>query len=77
MEEETKVDPLYKKGFEQAYWLKRGNNPHLNDIIQNNANGNKYHSGLLAGKKEAEREKLRERLQSTKHDKLNDKGIDL
>lgn len=57
---EGAVDLLYKKGFEIAYWLRRGNNPHLRDIIQANSNGNEYHKGLLAGKKEAEIDVIKE-----------------
>lgn len=62
MSEETKVDPIYKKGFEHGYWLQRGNSKDLDGIIDR-SNQEQYKSGLKAGKKEAIREKVRTRLQ--------------
>jgi len=61
MNEETIVDPIYKRGFEHGYWLQRGNSKDLDGII-NRSNQEQYKSGFKAGKKEAVREQVRERL---------------
>ena len=53
---------IYIKGFEHGYWLKRGDSPELDGII-NRSNHAYYKNGLMAGKKEAERQQVRERLQ--------------
>lgn len=62
-----KIDPHYKQGFEQGYWLRRGDSPHLKELLEKNADGNNYHKGLTAGDKEARREAVRDR-----RDKSND-----
>jgi|GEM_PF-2166429 hypothetical protein len=78
MEDTTKVDQQYKDGFEIAYWLRRGNSPHLQEIMDKNANGNNYDKGLQAGKKEADREQVRQRLQGNKDQSTTqDKGMDI
>ncbi|WP_118974077.1 hypothetical protein [Taibaiella koreensis] len=69
MEEEKTVDPIFKKGFEHGYWLRRGNSPELNDLIQRAANHKGYYTGLKAGSKEAEREMFLDKLQKQKADK--------
>lgn len=69
MSEETTVDPIYKKGFENGYWLKRGDSKDLDGIIKR-AKQEQYKSGLIAGKKEANREQVREQLRDdTGHSK--------
>jgi hypothetical protein len=50
-EEILNVDPVYKKGFKHGYWLKRGNSPELQGIIDR-SNYAQYKSGLIAGQKE-------------------------
>lgn len=71
-QETTHVDPLYKKGFEYGYWLKRGNSPELQDII-NRSNHTNYKAGLIAGQKEAIREAFRQRMEQMDKDQENDK----
>lgn len=71
------VDPYYKQGFEQGYWLKKGQNPQLDDIIKRN-NPAQYTKGLKDGKAEATREQTLERLRETRRqNELNrDKGLE-
>lgn len=77
MSEETTVDPIYKKGFEHGYWLQRGDSKDLDGIIQR-SNHDQYKSGLVAGKKEAVREKVRERFQgSADKSQSPEKGMDI
>lgn len=69
------VDPLYKKGFEHGYWLKKGKSPELDGIIKRN-NHAQYGAGLKDGKAEATREQTLEQLkEARKQNELNrDKG---
>lgn len=74
---DDKIDPNYKKGFEHGYWLKRGDSEDLDPIIER-SKPTQYKSGLVAGKKEAEREKVRNRLQGNKdQSQARDKGMDI
>lgn len=76
-EQET-VDPIYMKGFEHGYWLRRGDSKELDNVINGSKNHVGYQSGLIAGKKEAEREKTKERLNSQfDKSKNQDKNIDI
>ncbi len=63
MEEITKVDPIYTRGFEHGYWLQRGNSKDLDAVLESSKGDETYHNGLKAGRKEAERETIRKRLQ--------------
>lgn len=74
---DEKVDPLYKKGFEIAYWLERGDNPQLKHIMESNANGNAYDKGLRAGKREAEREKMREHIAAIRRQQEKNRGREI
>lgn len=75
---DDKIDPIYKKGFEHGYWLKRGDSKDLDGVIEGSKNHGNYHSGLKAGKKEAERETVRQRLQgNTDQSQSHDKGMDI
>jgi len=58
-----KIDPIYKKGFEHGYWLQRGDSKDLDSVIEGSKNHPPYHKGLRAGRKEAEREVIRQRMQ--------------
>lgn len=73
MEDNNKLD-IYIKGFEHGYWLKRGNSEELDAIIER-SNHDTYKAGLQAGKKEAIRESVRDRLQS--NDQKREKGMDM
>ncbi len=73
---DEKVDPLYKKGFEIAYWLERGDNPLLKHIMEANANGNAYDKGLHAGQREADREKMKEHIAAIKRQHQQEKDRD-
>lgn len=76
MSEETTVDPIYKKGFEHGYWLKRGDSKDLDGIIKRSKLV-QYKSGLIAGKKEAVREQVREHLRDdSRQSKDNTTEID-
>jgi hypothetical protein len=72
-----KVDEQYKAGFEMAYWLQRGNTEHLDHIMKNSA-GDNYNKGMQAGRKEALRYMVKERMENYK-DKTNsrDNGMDI
>lgn len=77
MSEETTVDPIYKKGFEHGYWLRRGDSKDLDGIIKR-SNLEQYKSGLIAGKKEATREQVREQLKDNSgQSKDTTKGIEI
>lgn len=73
MEDNNKLD-IYIKGFEHGYWLKRGNSEELDAIIER-SNHPYYKNGLVAGKKEAIRESVRDRLQS--NDQEQEQGMDI
>lgn len=76
MSEETTVDPLYKKGFDHGYWLKRGDSKDLDGIIER-SKLEQYKSGLIAGKKEAVREKVRDELRhNSEQSKDTERGIE-
>ena len=78
MEEITKVDPIYTKGFEHGYWLQRGNSKDLDAVLESSKGDETYHNGLKAGRKEAEREKVRERLHSHKEQSTDpETGMDM
>lgn len=66
------------KGYEQGYWLMRGNRPELPAIMERAQEKPTYAHGLKSGAKEAEREKVRERLQGNK-EQSNDvqNGLDM
>lgn len=72
---DEQLPPMYKKGFEHGYWLKRGNSKELDDVIKGSKNHKEYHSGLKAGKKEAIRESVRARMQSNGQEQ--EQGIDI
>lgn len=75
--EEQKIDPEYINGFEHGYWLQRGGSKELDGIIERSKQEH-YKSGLKAGKKQATREKVRERLNDIKdQSQSRDIGIDL
>jgi hypothetical protein len=59
---DEKIDPYYKKGVEHGYWLRRGESTELDDIINRSKNHVGYQTGLIHGKREADREKVKERL---------------
>lgn len=66
------------KGYEQGYWLKRGNRPELPAIMERAQEKPTYAHGLKSGAKEAEREKVRERLQNNNDiSSVNEKGLDI
>lgn len=77
MENET-VDDSYKKGFEQGYWLQRGNRPDLvRDAMRSGPRlGGGYSSAMKAGKDEAVREMLRARLAEQERSQNRDKGME-
>jgi hypothetical protein len=54
------IDEKYKEGFEIGYWLTKGSHKEVLDraIDCNSVPKNQYYQGLLAGKKEAQREIL-------------------
>lgn len=67
---------IYVKGFEHGYWLKRGDSPELDGII-NRSNHAYYKNGLMAGKKEAERQRVRDRLEKNNDQHAHDKNINI
>ena len=71
------IDPVYKKGFEHGFWLKRGDYKELDDLIERSKRNENYHSGLVGGKAEAEREKIREQLKAMKTRPSKDKGHEI
>ena len=73
MEEELQIDPVYKKGFEHGYWLRRGDSQELKALIDRAKNHEGYHSGLKAVQKEAERELFLEEIQQIDKERENDK----
>lgn len=74
---DEKIDPIYKKGFEHGYWLKRGDCAELDDIIERNKKWN-YGTGLKAGKREAMREQVRERSKhNNERSQDRDKGMEM
>lgn len=52
----------YKKGFNNGYLLAQHEPELLNKIIKERNPGNEYFSGLLSGRKEYEREKMKTQL---------------
>lgn len=75
--ESEEVDPVYKKGFEHGYWLKRGDSKDLDGVISGSKNHAPYHNGLKAGKKEAEREQVRQRLHENTNQSSQERDIDI
>ncbi|HEY1009973.1 MAG TPA: hypothetical protein VGE24_04390 [Emticicia sp.] len=67
---------IYTKGFEHGYWLQRGDSKELDEIIKR-SNHERYKSGLVAGKKEAVRERVRDRHKTDDQSQSQDKGIDM
>ncbi len=59
---ENKDTKEFIKGFEQGYWLKRGNRPELPNIMELAQENPTYAYGLKSGAREAEREKIRKQL---------------
>ena len=78
MDEQEKVDPIYKKGFEQGYWLQRGNSPDLSKALQQAGKNSSYVNGMKAGQKEATREQFKSRMAQAKDRsaKDRDRGMD-
>lgn len=75
---EDKDLPQFIKGYEQGYWLQRGNRQELNDIITRAQTRPTYQYGLKSGAKEAEREKVREQFKNNKEQSTNpEKGMDM
>lgn len=78
--EEGKVDPQYKMGFNHGYWIEKGEPKTLVEMLERSPNKEGiYHQALLAGKKEAQREKVRNRIQNIdrgNRSKDNDIGYD-
>jgi hypothetical protein len=78
MEEQQKIDPRYISGFEHGYWLQKGNSKDIDAITQRAGTQPEYQSGMKAGRKEAQREKVRERLQrNTGQSADPEAGIDM
>jgi hypothetical protein len=80
-EEIIDIDPQYKRGFEQGYWMQRGNRPELQDIMQAASTNQQQHyaDGLKAGSKEAIKEQVKVEFDKMDSDKQKDKdaGIDM
>jgi hypothetical protein len=77
MEEQTQIDPVYKKGFEHGYWLRKGESTELDGLIERSKHDG-YKGGLQAGKKEADREQVRSRLQGNSgQENSRDTGMDV
>lgn len=72
MEDQT-VDPVYKKGFEQGYWLQRGNSVDLPDLMKKAEGHSVYSNGLKAGSKEAAREQFKEQLNQAREGQYKDR----
>jgi hypothetical protein len=73
---EEAIDPIYKKGFEHGYWLKRGESPELRDLIirlsksdDKSEGASNYYKGIVAGEAEAKKELLKAKI-----DRMFDKG---
>lgn len=71
------VDPIYKKGFEHGYWLQKGGSKEIDKAIEGSKNHEGYSSGLIAGRSEANREKVRDRLNDIHSNKSKDKGPEM
>lgn len=75
---DEKIDPIYKKGVEHGYWLRRGESTELDDIINRSKNHTGYQTGLIDGKREADREKIKERLnEQFKRTNAPNRNVDL
>ena len=61
-EQEQKIDPKYINGFEHGYWLQKGNSKDIDAITQRAGTQPEYQSGMKAGRKEAQREQFRQRM---------------
>lgn len=73
-QDDQKVDPVYKKGFEHGYWLRKWNSPELDKVMHGSRNHAGYSGGLKAGSNEAIREQVKERMDKTEQDLSKDKG---
>ena len=75
MEQNEKVDELYKLGFEHGYWLTKSKSIEYDGILKRNSHKQQYAKGMFAGKREAVREQSRERIAdiNRQHDIHRDK----
>jgi len=55
-EEIITVDAIYKQGFEAGYWLKQGQYPELERMINNDQIHKLFRAGLNAGEKQANKD---------------------
>ncbi len=69
METEEKIDISYKQGFEHGYWLVKGDNKKVNDILKDDKASPSYKKGFDAGRVQAFREQAKAKIADLKNQK--------
>jgi len=73
MEGTEKVDERYKTGFEYGYWMTKAKSIEYDGLLKRTGNHEHFSKGLVAGKIEADRERVRNNIEFVDGDKSEEK----